>query len=236
MRDRIIFYSTSNLMAFAGLLLIFVFISAMRSNPVQQTYTLLSLGDSYTIGEKVLPGENFPNQAAALLRDSRLDFRKPRIVAKTGWTTDELLAAVEKARLRRQYDFVTLLIGVNNQYRGRPVENYIPELETLIRKALHFSGNRPEHVIMLSIPDWSVTPFAAVRNRELMKKEVAEYNAAGKLLAAKYGIHYIDITPGTQKAANDLSLLAEDGLHPSAKEYAVWAAEVAAIIKKKISE
>jgi lysophospholipase L1-like esterase len=195
-------------------------------------YSYLALGDSYTIGESVLPADNFPNKTVSLLKKEGFDFLSPEIIAKTGWTTDELNNDIPNHVLLFSYDFVTLLIGVNNQYRGRTVENYKPEFENLLTQAIQFARGKNEHVIVLSIPDWGITPFAEVKDRKQIAKEIDEYNAANKKIAEKYRVHYIDITPFTKEAANDPSLLATDGLHPSAKEYKRWAEKVAAIIKQ----
>lgn len=196
--------------------------------------TYLALGDSYTIGKSVLPTENFPNQTVQFLRLDGFDFHSPEIIAKTGWTTDELQAAINKYNLLPSYNFVTLLIGVNDQYRGRTVEEFKPEFESLLKLAIYFAGGKNEHVIVLSIPDWGVTPFAVDRDRNQVAKEIDEYNAANKLIAGNYKVHYLDVTPGTREAAKDSSLLAADGLHPSAKEYKRWAEKVAAVIKQQL--
>ncbi|MEY2917305.1 MAG: hypothetical protein RIS73_1019, partial [Bacteroidota bacterium] len=126
-------------------------------------YSYLALGDSYTIGEQVLPEENFPNQTTRLLRDV---ITTPEIIASTGWTTDELDAAIDAASILKYYDIVSLLIGVNNQYRGRPVKNFEIEFEHLLQRAIQFAGNMPSHVLVLSIPDWGVTPFADGKDRK----------------------------------------------------------------------
>ena len=222
------------LVTVSGTFLLLIFILAMKHPQQKNTYTYLALGDSYTIGEKIKAGENFPNQAVTLLRAQGFDIKEPVIVAKTGWTTDELEAGIRKAKLKSHYDFVTLLIGVNNQYRERSVADYIPQFEDLLKKALRFAGHEPRHVIVLSIPDWGVTPFAEGRDRKQIAEQIDEYNDANKLIAEKYKVHYIDITPGTREAANDKELLAADGLHPSAKEYTKWAKEVAAIITSEL--
>jgi lysophospholipase L1-like esterase len=197
----------------------------------------LALGDSYTIGQNVSPAENFPNQAVALLQNDRFDFESG-IIAKTGWTTDELEKGIAEANsiapLQSSYDFVSLLIGVNNQYRGRTVENYKSEFEALLKKAIQFSGNHTDHVIVISIPDWSVTPFAAGRDRIQIAKEIDEYNAANKKIALQYNVEYLDITQWTREAGTDFSLIANDGLHPSGKEYKRWADKIVAFFKTKI--
>jgi lysophospholipase L1-like esterase len=211
-------------------MLIFMVIMKQYEN-ISCTY--LALGDSYTIGEQVAGDENFPSQVTALLQQKGLDISAPVIVAKTGWTTDELADAIKKAELKTCYDFVTLLIGVNNQYRGRPVADYIPEFEALLKQAIRFAGNDSSHVIVLSIPDWGVTPFAADRNRDQVAREIDAYNSANEQIASKYKVHYINITGSTREAEKDLSLLTADRLHPSAKEYARWARQVAAIIENE---
>ena len=222
-----------------GLFLLIIFIVAMKSPQQDQPtsvklHTYLALGDSYTIGEKVEARENFPNQVVSLLNENEFIFQQPEIIAQTGWTTDELQAAIKKAKLRRQYDLVTLLIGVNNQYRGRKVADYIPEFELLLKQAIQFAGNDTHHVIVLSIPDWASTPFAEGRDKIQIAKEIDEYNAASELLAAKYKVHYINITKSTREASKDLSLLTLDGLHPSGKEYAKWAKEIAGFVRRKL--
>jgi lysophospholipase L1-like esterase len=208
------------------------------SPTLKKKYTYLALGDSYTIGEMVAPPDNFPGQVFTLLQQKGIDIQAPRIIAKTGWTTDELETGIIDANtlhpLSGQYDFVSLLIGVNNQYRGRSVDEYRPEFEELLRKAIHFAGGKADHVVVVSIPDWGVTPFAAGRDREQIAREIDAYNAANKQVALRYNIHYIDITPWTREAASDHSLLASDGLHPSGKEYRRWAELIAIYFKSKI--
>lgn len=203
----------------------------------KKTYHYLALGDSYSIGEAVAPQDSFPNQVAAILQSDTAGF-DTRIIARTGWTTDELESGIEAAQqdepLRSSYDFVSLLIGVNNQYRGRSVENYKPAFEALLRKAIAFSGNRPDRVVVLSIPDWGVTPFAENRDRAQIAAEIDAYNASSKEITLRYHIHYIDITSWTREAAADLSLLTTDGLHPSAKEYKRWAEKVSEYFLLKI--
>jgi lysophospholipase L1-like esterase len=204
---------------------------------MSKIYHYLALGDSYTIGEKVEPDVNFPNQVAALLGQDSIQC-KVRIIAKTGWTTDELETGILSANLaeplRSSYDFVSLLIGVNNQYRGKPVDSYIPEFEALVIKALGFVGNRLERVVILSIPDWGITPFAEGRDREQIAKEIDRYNEANRQIAERYHIYYINITPGTREASLDHALLAEDGLHPSGREYRRWAERIAAFFRSRI--
>ena len=221
-----------------SLLVILIFTSAKQNpgsaNLKDMNYSYLALGDSYTIGESIPPNENFPNQTVQLLKKAGYDFNPPEIIAKTGWTTDELQAAANKHTFKPSYDFATLLIGVNNQYRDRTIEDYKPEFESLLKLAIQFAGGNANHVIVLSIPDWGVTPFASGRNSKQIAKEIDDYNAVNKMLSEKYKVQYIDITPGTREAANNPSLLAKDGLHPSAKEYGRWAEKIAALIKQQL--
>lgn len=219
-------------------------------------YSYLALGDSYTIGEQVLPEKNFPNQTTALLfktavgADSRrrsetqtpsavenpgggFIVAKPDIIAVTGWTTDELDAGINAAGILKQYDIVSLLIGVNNQYRGRAVSNFKIEFEHLLQRAIQFAGNKPQHVFVLSIPDWGVTPFAEGRDRKQIAAEIAAYNIVCEKSAAGFGTHYIDITTDQRPDGDKDEFLAADKLHPSGKEYAKWAAKLSAAIKNE---
>jgi lysophospholipase L1-like esterase len=176
--------------------------------------TLLALGDSYTIGEGVAPSERWPDRLAAALR-----IPPPAIIARTGWTTDELSAAVDAAAPPGPFDFVTLLIGVNDQYRGRDVVNYRAEFVALLGRALSFG----RHAIVVSIPDWGVTPFAEGRDRAKIAREIDAYNSVNRDEAAKLGARYADITPITRRHP---LMLAPDGLHPSGEMYALWTVEI----------
>jgi lysophospholipase L1-like esterase len=197
------------------------------------TNTYLALGDSYTIGEQVLPEDNFPNQTVALLNGL---LTSPHIIATTGFTTDELNAAIDAANISGQYDIVSLLIGVNNQYRGRDSQNFTKEFEALLERAILFSGNQPHRVFVLSIPDWGVTPFAAGRDTQKIAAEINAYNTVCENLAAQYGAHFIDITASQRADGAAMDFLAPDQLHPSAKEYAKWAAQLAAAIKIELNK
>ncbi len=196
----------------------------------------LAIGDSYTIGEQVPAEENFPNQVYLILRGQGYRMAQPRIIAVTGWTTDELEEGIKGAdlveKIETDQDLVTLLIGVNDQYRGRKVEEYHSAFEELLLKAVRFADNEKDRVIVLSIPDWGVTPFAEGRDREQIAKEIDQYNQVNKSVTEKHHIYYIDVTAWTREAAKDPSLLTSDGLHPSGKEYKRWAEKIAARAKK----
>lgn len=199
-------------------------------------YTYLALGDSYTIGEQVPTLESFPHQAVQLLKKQHFDVADPVIIATTGWTTDELAASIREHNIQETFSFVTLLIGVNNQYRGRSVENYKEEFTQLLERAIHYAGSNGENVIVLSIPDWGVTPFADGRGREAIAKEIDDYNAACKEITVAHKSQYIEITQSTRQNGQTREYLAGDGLHPSGKEYAIWAQRVADVVGKTLKK
>lgn len=183
----------------------------------------LALGDSYTIGEAIDPAERWPVQLAALLREKGFDVDDPQIIAATGWTTDELSAGIDAANPQGSFELVSLLIGVNNQYRGRDTEEYRQQFVTLLQRAIRFAGGTPSRVIVLSIPDWGVTPFASGRNRVAIAAAIDTFNAINKEEAERAGVRYVDVTPVSRSAADDPLLIAADGLHPSRKMYTEWA-------------
>ena len=183
----------------------------------------LALGDSYTIGESVQPSERWPVQLVNLLRKEQIEIDDPLIIAKTGWTTDELMDGIEKEKPDGTYDVVSLLIGVNNQYQGRSTDEYRKEFRTLLERSIVFAGGKASHVIVLSIPDWGVTPFAEGRDREQIGIEIDEFNEINLEEAERRGVHYVDVTPISREASDNLTLLAADGLHPSGKMYEAWA-------------
>ena len=182
-------------------------------------HSLLCLGDSYTIGENVPLHESFPYQLVQMMRASGEEFQAPEIVAQTGWTTFELLDHLSKQLLKRHYEFVTLLIGVNNQYRNLSADDYKTDFALLLEKAIAFAGNRPPNVFVLSIPDWGVTPFAEGKNRGNVSTEIDAFNDINRELASDKKVQYISITESTRESSADPSLLTADQLHPSAKEY-----------------
>jgi lysophospholipase L1-like esterase len=199
--------------------------------------TYLALGDSYTIGEGLPLYESFPYQLVHLLRKANHVFNAPEIVAKTGWTTHELQTAIDQTPLQPPYELVTLLIGVNNQYRNESIEQYAREFEQLLEQAIGFAGNKASAVVVLSIPDWGVTPFAGSdkhgRSSQQISEEIDACNNRNKAITAWYeGARYIDITTSTRAAASDHSLLAADQLHPSGKEYKKWAEKVKLLLEK----
>ena len=189
------------------------------------SFTYLALGDSYTIGESVEEDGRWPRQLARALREEGIPLADPRIVATTGWTTDELDDAITTAEPLGGFDFVTLLVGVNNQYRGRSVDEYRVQFAALLWRAVGFADNRPGRVLALSIPDWGVTPFAEESGRDTAQiaRELDEFNAAAREACELRGIRYVDITGVSRECGAEPAMLADDGLHPSAAMYAEWA-------------
>ncbi|MBL8102075.1 MAG: SGNH/GDSL hydrolase family protein [Anaerolineales bacterium] len=215
----------SNFRKIAVLLVLLLLVSCGGSvvTPVSsnQIYRYLALGDSYTIGESVAEEDRWPNQLAALLDSSgNIDVT---IIARTGWTTSELWQGIQAADPQGTYDMVSLLIGVNNQYRGYDIDEYREEFRFLLGKAIEFAGGKPEHVFVLSIPDWGVTPFATGRDRGQISSEINAFNAVNLEESKKANVNYVDITPISREAVSDSSLIAADGLHPSGKMYTEWA-------------
>ena len=185
--------------------------------------TYLALGDSYTIGQSVPEADRYPVQLAAQLNSENIKFKQPEIIAQSGWTTGNLLARLASDPPKKSsYDMVTLLIGVNNQYRERTQDEYQQEFTSLLTKAIQYAGNNNKRVFVLSIPDYSVTPFASGSNRALISNQIDSFNAINKSISLLHKVNYLDITGFTRLAASNPSLLASDGLHPSGIEYEVW--------------
>jgi len=182
-------------------------------------YSYLALGDSYTIGESVKESERWPVQLSNSLRNK---LNKPVIIAKSGWTTDQLIDTLNKINFNKKFDFVSLLIGVNNQYRGRSVENFKEGFTILLKKSIEYANYKKERVMVVSIPDWGVTPFAKNKNRTIIGNEIDAFNKVIHDECMKNNITFFNITEISRKALNNNSLIAEDGLHPSKKMYKQW--------------
>jgi lysophospholipase L1-like esterase len=185
---------------------------------------ILALGDSYTIGEGVAPQDRWPEQLAAALRKSGRPVAAPEIIARTGWTTDELAAAMDGHAFHPPYDLVTLLIGVNNQYRGRDLDNYRGEFHALLLRAIALAGDRPQHVIVVSIADWGVTRFGHGSGRDAAQvaRPIDVFNAANAAITATLQARYADVTPASRSGGDHAGMLVGDGLHPSAAMYRRW--------------
>jgi lysophospholipase L1-like esterase len=208
-----------------SLILIFLFLISCGGSvtpapvPSNSTIRYLALGDSYTIGESVSENERWSNQLAELIGEDV----EVKIIARTGWTTSELWEGIQKETLTPPYDMVSLLIGVNNQYRGYDKEEYRQEFVFLLNKAIEYASGDQNKVFVVSIPDWGVTPFARGRDAETIATEIDAFNQINKEESEKLDIAYVDVTPISREAVNDADLIAPDGLHPSGKMYAEWA-------------
>lgn len=192
--------------------------------------TYLALGDSYTIGQGVSAADRFPHHTVLLLRAQNININDADIIATTGWTTKNLLDALTSTNLQTNYDVVSLLIGVNNQYQGRSIEEYKSEFTLLVNRAIQYAGNMPSHVFVLSIPDYSKTPFAQIYDTAKISREIDQFNAANKAIALQLGVNYLNITPISRET--DPELLSGDGLHPSGKQYYRWAELLAPMMQQ----
>lgn len=197
-------------------------------------YTYLALGDSYTIGESLPASDNFPHQLVKEWKETyNISFDVPKVIATTGWTTNELQDGIALQEPIGTYDIVTLLIGVNNQYRNLPIEQFSKEFTQLLYKAILFSKHGTDGVYVISIPDWGVTPFAHDRNHAKIAQEIAQYNLLKKTITQINKCTFVDIRPSTIKNGKNPKYLAEDLLHYSAEEYANWAKIIAPIVYQK---
>ena len=186
----------------------------------------LALGDSYTIGEGISAKNRWPNQLVKLLK-AEGTHTEVTIIARTGWTVDELWEGIQANPPDGTYDLVTLLIGVNDQYRSYPAEWYREKFRFLLPKAISYTGGHPHNLIVLSIPDWGVTPFAAQRgDTEQISQMIDQFNAVNLEETKSLGAHYVDVTVISRKVLDDFDLITDDRLHPSGKMYAMWAEKV----------
>jgi len=182
------------------------------------SYSYLALGDSYTIGESVKESERWPVQLYKSLKNK---ISYPTIIAKSGWTTDQLIDTLNKTKFKN-YDFVSLLIGVNNQYRGRSTESFKKDFIELLERSIKYANGKKERVFVVSIPDWGVTPFANGKDRNIIEKEINEFNNIISKECSINEIKFFDVTQNSRTASQNKSLIAEDGLHPSKKMYKQW--------------
>lgn len=225
-----------NIYLFGFVLLLFACESTTTSVEVAEKIplTYLALGDSYTIGESVEVEERYPIQLAQKLRANSIDIDTPLIIAKTGWTTDELQAAINERNLQDTFDLVSLLIGVNNQFRGYPIEDYRKEFDELLSQAIDFSGGKKENVFVISIPDYGFTPFGQGRDAAAISLGIDQYNAINDSITQVYGISYFNITDISREGVEQPDLVASDQLHPSGTQYQRWVASFYEAIKKKV--
>jgi len=193
-----------------------------KTETASDTLHYLALGDSYTIGESVAASDNFPHQLVKLAEGKKIHFDEPEIIAKTGWRTDQLLKAIAGTKLKYStYDLVSLLIGVNDEYQGRTIEQYEEQFKLAIKKAIELAGNNPKKVWVFSIPDYGYTPFGSM-NKNSVSKRIDAYNKLNEQIAKEYKVNYLNITDISRKGLNETNLVADDGLHPSTTMYELW--------------
>jgi acyl-CoA thioesterase-1 len=192
----------------------------------------LALGDSYTIGESVATNNNFPYQFADSIGKKGKEYASPVIIARTGWRTDQLMTAIESSHLKKKYDLVTLLIGVNNEFQGRSLEEYEHDFTMLCKKSIELAGNKKKRVVILSIPDYGYTPYGKP-NKDRISARIDLFNASNKRISDSLQLNYVDITGVSRQGLNDPDLVANDGLHPSARMYGLWVKEILKKMKIK---
>ena len=200
----------------------------------KDSLSFLALGDSYTVGTSERPENSWPQQLVKTLTKKGILSKAPKIIAGAGWTTEKLISEVQSSNLNSEYDLVSLLIGVNNQYRGLDINLFRKQFSSLLEKSISFAGNDTSKFFVLSIPDWCVMPFAALRDKEKITWEIGKYNAIIKEEVAKRNVLYIDITKLSRRAIVDKTLIASDGLHPSKKMYRIWVKKIIKNILKRL--
>lgn len=194
--------------------------------PTRHAMRMLALGDSYTIGESVAASDRWPVLLSDRLRERGVEMADPVIIATTGWTTNDLIRAISSTPPEGPFDLVTLLTGVNNQYQRLPMESYPAEFRDLLTTAIRLAGERPRHVLVVSIPDWGAMPFAKGSDTRAIGTEIDAYNAINRRIASELGVQYVDITPISRQATTQPALVAPDGLHPSAEQYRRWVEQI----------
>lgn len=233
-----------NVLCMKKLLPLFIFVlvlsacSAPRNTTISENmdFSYLALGDSYTIGEGVPLNEAWPTQLVQRLKERGHKVAPPRIIARTGWTTRNLITNIEsEIDVQRRFDLVSILIGVNNQYQGKLVSEFEVELEEIFRKAINHSKTREKGVFALSIPDYGVTPFGS-RNADTIAVQIDRYNAIVRRVAEQYNVDFYNITPISREALVNKSLIARDSLHPSGEMYRAWVDEIIDGVAGKLSQ
>ncbi len=213
--------------------LFITFISGFTQNiKISDPVHFLALGDSYTIGQSVAAGDSWPSQFAFALSYKGFNVQEVKIIAQTGWRTDNLINAIIQQQPLTGYNLVSLLIGVNNQYQGRSIEMYTTEFEDLLKTAIKLAGDYPEHVFVLSIPDYAYTPYG--KGNPSISAQIDQFNTVNRQITEKYHVKYIDITPVSRSGLSQPDLIASDGLHPSRKMYALWVQEILKYTEKQL--
>lgn len=191
-----------------------------------ESISFLALGDSYTAATSESTINSWPEQLVQILKKKGTSVNTPEILAKAGWTSTDLLKTIESQQLAPSYGLVSLLIGVNNQYKGKDINIFKEEFPKLLDTSIALAQNNPKNVFVLSIPDWSVTPFARLKDKKKIVKELNNYNTIIEEEAKKRNVMFIEITQSSRNAAVNPSLIASDSLHPSKKMYKIWAKKI----------
>ena len=212
-KKRLLFYYIS----------LFFWHSCQTNNELQ---SYLALGDSYTIGESVPENQRWPAQLTKLLSEKNIHISLPRIIAKTGWTAHELKTEINNSKLDYPYDWVSLLIGVNNQYQGKSLKEFKEHFEILLSDAITFTGNNKEQVFVVSIPDWGAMPSSKNLDKEKIAKEIDDFNQVIYEVCVFKGVHFVDITPISRSAKNRKDFIAKDSLYPSGIQYTAWVQKI----------
>jgi acyl-CoA thioesterase-1 len=197
----------------------------MQTHNVIAATSYLALGDSYTIGAGVAFTDSWPYQLVKKLNSKGVSVEQPKVIARTGWRTDNLIEAIEAENISEKYDLVSLLIGVNNQFQGKSIEHYKKDLRILLNTAVNLSRAGKSRVFVLSIPDYGSTPFGKLE-RESIGIEIDQWNQACKEICSEFEIPFFDITTISKRASQQADLTAKDKLHPSAKMYSLWVDEI----------
>jgi lysophospholipase L1-like esterase len=211
-------------------------LATANTKTMTDSTSYLALGDSYTIGESVPQAQSYPYQLVNLLNQNSLKLQDPHIIAVTGWTTDDLINAIDQSGItNKKFDIVTLLIGVNDQYQQLSQDNYRTKFIQVLHTAIKFAKGDKTRVFVISIPDWGVTPFAGGQDI-VIGPVIDQFNAINKAESVKAGVNYINITDISRQATTDLALVAEDGLHPSGKMYSEWVKRIEPLVAGRLKK
>lgn len=208
--------------------------SKSQSNSTKKSFSYLALGDSYTIGESVKPAYRWPLQLKSAFDSSEIRLKDPRIIAKTGWRTDDMLNSAKTQLEDTTFDVVSLLIGVNNEYQGKSPVSFESEFEKCLNYSIKKSSYGKKGVFVLSIPDYGYTPFGEKKQGSISER-IDAYNDICKRICKEYDVLYINITDISRKVKEDSSLVADDGLHPSAEQYSLWVERAVLEVSEMIS-
>jgi len=195
------------------------------NNPRESPYSFIALGDSYTIGEGVNEDERWPNQFVDVAYENGVDFDQPMIIAETGWKTYDLLNAINQTNFTKKYDYISLLIGVNNQFNSRPIDEFEEDLNKLMDEMKRIKKNDGS-IIIISIPDWGYTPFGESSDMSDISEQINLFNSSLRKFATTNGLKYVDVTEISRRGINEPDLITNDNLHPSGIMYLEWAKKI----------